>query len=557
MANEKNKRKSRGSKAQDEPALPVTGGARSAQQPATDGSNALSVDPEEVTQIVPVASITPPAASLAPPAERIAQVAVATTLASRVADAAAAKLLLFDELPADERPTPHDRVLLLGLVWGGTTLIELEQIPRGGDLSVGKLFDLPAVKLPPRFKLVRHVGDDLVFTLPAELKTEVHSAGKLASFEQLCSNGKAQRVEAPFRGFAYTVQSDDRIVVQVAPQLTLIARYTRAARTRDRGILDSVDLGFFSTLLVALLALGLFFLMLRLTPHSDLTLGDDLTRNETRYTKYQVKPPAKELPKFKDLSGVKEGAKAKDDAGKFGKDDAKKKDADASKKGAPIVDPNKSEKDRKVIMKKGLLAALSKLGAGGGSAASNVLGPGGLGTGINNALGGVKGGAGIGDAYGVGGLGSRGAGSGGGGTALGIGGLGTKGNGHGRGGYGDIDLGGRGKDETQFIPGKTTVVGGLSRDVINRIIQRHYNEIKYCYEKELSKDPGLYGKVTVLFVIDGGGKVSDALVQQTTMSSESVEGCMINHVRRWAFPAPQGGGTVQVTYPYVFKSSGQ
>jgi hypothetical protein len=23
------------------------------------------------------------------------------------------------------------------------------------------------------------------------------------------------------------------------------------------------------------------------------------------------------------------------------------------------------------------------------------------------------------------------------------------------------------------------------------------------------------------------------------------------------FPAPQGGGTVQVTYPYVFKSSGQ
>jgi len=28
-------------------------------------------------------------------------------------------------------------------------------------------------------------------------------------------------------------------------------------------------------------------------------------------------------------------------------------------------------------------------------------------------------------------------------------------------------------------------------------------------------------------------------------------------VRRWVFPAPQGGGTVQVTYPYVFKSSAQ
>jgi hypothetical protein len=46
-------------------------------------------------------------------------------------------------------------------------------------------------------------------------------------------------------------------------------------------------------------------------------------------------------------------------------------------------------------------------------------------------------------------------------------------------------------------------------------------------------------------------------VQQTTMASEPVESCIVNHVRRWAFPQPQGGGTVQVTYPYVFKSSGQ
>ncbi|HXN55852.1 MAG TPA: AgmX/PglI C-terminal domain-containing protein, partial [Myxococcales bacterium] len=139
---------------------------------------------------------------------------------------------------------------------------------------------------------------------------------------------------------------------------------------------------------------------------------------------------------------------------------------------------------------------------------------------------------------------------------LGIGGLGTKGSGGGRGGYGDLDLGGRGKEETQFIPGKTTVVGGLSREVIDRIIQRHFNEIKYCYEKELAKNPALYGKVAVLFIIDGGGKVSDALVQQTTLSSEPVESCMVNHVRRWAFPQPQGGGTVEVTYPYVFKATG-
>ena len=118
-----------------------------------------------------------------------------------------------------------------------------------------------------------------------------------------------------------------------------------------------------------------------------------------------------------------------------------------------------------------------------------------------------------------------------------------------------MELGGKGKEETRFIPGKTVVIGGLSRDVINRIIQRHYNEVKYCYEKELTRDPGLYGKVSVLFVIDGTGRVADALVQQTTLSSEPVESCILQHVKRWVFPQPEGGSTVQVTYPYVFKSA--
>ncbi len=336
----------------------------------------------------------------------------------------------------------------------------------------------------------------------------------------------------------------------------MIARYVRAARAPDKTILDQLDISFTTTLLIAVLGLILFWLLLHITPRWDDMFGDDLSRNQARFTQYQVKPPEPQK-KFKELSGVKEGAKAKGDEGKFGKKDAVKKEADPSKKGAPIVDPDKKEKDRQTVMKSGLLAALSKLNTGEQGAASDVLGPGGLGTGINNAIGGLKGGAGQGDAYGVGGLGSRGNGSGGGGTAMGIGGLGTKGNGHGRGGYGSIDLGGRGKDETEFIPGKTTIVGGLSRDVIDRVIQRHYNEIKYCYEKELTKDPGLYGKVEVLFVIGGNGGVVDALVQQTTMSNETVESCMINHVKRWIFPAPQGGGTVQVSYPYVFKASGQ
>ena len=474
--------------------------------------------------------------------------------AARAGDAAAARLL-FDDPAGGPEPRGGERVLLVGLVWGQETLIELEQVGRGGDLRAGKLFDLPVVKLPREFRIVQPDGDGHVVTVPAEMQAEVHRGGLVKRFDE----AGARRVQAPFAGHAHRLGPRDRVVVRVAPQLELVARYVRSERQRDRSIFARLDVGFASTVAAALLFLALFWLMVRIAPRHDETVTDDLAGNQQRIARYQVKPrekPPEEQPKPRDVSGVKEGAKAREDEGKLGKPEAKKKEAAPSRKGAPVVDPDKRESDRRKVMKLGLVAALSKMGATGGGA-SNVLGPGGLGTGINAALGGVKGRAGTGDTYGVGGLGSRGTGQGGGGTAIGIGGLGTKGSGGGRGGYGEVDLGGRGKEETQFVPGRTIVVGGLSRDVINRIIQRHYNEVKYCYEKELTKDPGLYGKITVMFVIDGTGRVGDALVQQSTMGSEPVESCIVGHVRRWAFPAPEGGSSVQVTYPYVFKSSAQ
>ena len=292
---------------------------------------------------------------------------------------------------------------------------------------------------------------------------------------------------------------------------------------------------------------------IKFTDLGQTNLSDDLFKNAAKYQKIVIAPPSPEVKKkVLDLSGVKEGAKAQKEEGKFGKKEAKKQDADPSKKGAPVVDPNKREEDRMKVAKSGMLGALAKLGD---QATSNVLGPGGMGTGMNNALGGLKGGAGMGDAHGVGGLGSRGTGVGGGGNGLGLGGLGTKGSGHGKGGYGQLDLGGKGKDTVRVVPGKTTVVGSLSREEIERVIKRHENEILFCYKSELNKDPNLYGKVAVNFTIDGAGAISDAQVAQTTMNNSNVEQCMLSRIRRWKFPEPKGGGVVVVTYPWILRSA--
>ena len=50
--------------------------------------------------------------------------------------------------------------------------------------------------------------------------------------------------------------------------------------------------------------------------------------------------------------------------------------------------------------------------------------------------------------------------------------------------------------------------------------------------------------------------VQSASVTNSTISNSRVEGCISQSVRRWTFPAPDGGGVVGVNYPFVLSSQG-
>src|SRR5436305_8243038 len=131
-----------------------------------------------------------------------------------------------------------------------------------------------------------------------------------------------------------------------------------------------------------------------------------------------------------------------------------------------------------------------------------------LGSDVDIVLGGLVGNQ-IGEAYGVGGLGLVGTGSGGGGTGegtIGLGNLGTIGKGGGGGngsgyGRGAGGLGGRRAHAPDVIPGQANVRGSLDKEIIRRIIRRHINEVKYCYEQELTKKPELGGRIMVQFPV--------------------------------------------------------
>lgn len=101
---------------------------------------------------------------------------------------------------------------------------------------------------------------------------------------------------------------------------------------------------------------------------------------------------------------------------------------------------------------------------------------------------------------------------------------------------------------------ETSIEGGLDRDAIAEVIKRNLGQIRYCYERQLSSNPDLYGKVLVNFVIGADGSLGAQKIGNTTLKSDMVEGCILRRMAAWKFPQPKGGTQVRVSYPFLFKA---
>ena len=320
----------------------------------------------------------------------------------------------------------------------------------------------------------------------------------------------------------------------------------------------------------SVVALGLFLLMIFSVPPDPKSLSLDLFNSDNRFVKFLIKPPEEkeeEIPEWLKKKGPEEqggkGKRHKGEEGKMGKKTSKNKEGLYGLKGPKDnPDPHLAKKLAEEEAKNaGILGVLKQ---SEGSHIASIFGrDAALGNDAENVLGGLIGNQ-IGEAYGVGGLGLVGTGSGGGGTGegtIGLGNLGTIGKGGGGGngsgyGRGAGGLGGRRAKAPDVIPGQANVRGSLDKEIIRRIIRRHINEVKYCYEQELTKKPELGGRIMVQFTIAASGQVIASVLQNSTMGNPRVENCTVQAVRRWEFPKPLGGGIVIVSYPFVLTPAG-
>ncbi len=466
------------------------------------------------------------------------------------------------------------------VMWGDRSVLHVEHMspPRSfyigeantaKDKSVDFIVGSEALGGSSRIPVVVSTGGGVAAIIPAGATGEVTVNGQTKSLTDLAASGQTQAAAEMAGATQYAVPPGATVKVKYR-EFTFITKAVPAGKRIAGGA--SFEMRPLLFIGGSLLVHGIFLLMFYFVPPATSSLSLDLLDEDSRLVQYLMEPPEtveEELPEFLDQnqaddSGGK-GERHKGEEGQMGKESNEKTRNKFGIEGPEDnQDPHMAREEAiEQARTAGILGVLQATTGAFNSPTSPFGRDSALGNDPMSALGALMGDQ-IGANFGFGGLGLRGTGRGGGGTGegtIGLGNFGTIGHGAGGGsgsgyGRGAGNFSGREARVPQIRAGTADVRGSLSREVIRRVIRRHINEVKFCYEQELNSRPDLAGRVTVSFIISPTGAVQSSQVGATTLSNQRVETCIVGAVRRWTFPAPEGGGIVVVNYPFTLEPSG-
>lgn len=452
------------------------------------------------------------------------------------------EVLLGTAETADPTADPTKEKVLEVVQVFGDAVVDLKHFAPGRAVSLGATlvkslrgtrhaedFFLPTALLPaPTHALFAAEGAGWVAVVAPEWNGWVEGpAGRrtIAAFAAVSSPGADGLLRMP-------IGPDERAVVEIGAAI-FVARPVRPSKRVAVTGRDGIDyplLGITGFMGFVAMMFGVALSAIQ-PPVKASRLGD-----EDRLVEILLNRPV-DAPKPPSPAPGPSGERAKNAEGARGKPDSTE-----TQDRSPIA---QRDRDQVAAEAAGVLGALQN-----NATLDAILGDSGLSSSINAGLGTIIGPRAT--QVGAGGLGQRGTGIGGGGNVESIGGLGPRGRGPGADGF---RPGGGTKVDgvpTSIDTGDIVSFGQLDKALIDAVVKRNLAHIRYCYQRELTKNPALQGKITVKFTIANDGSVSSAITKASSMANATVESCINGRFMRMTFPEPKGGGLVIVSYPFFF-----
>jgi outer membrane biosynthesis protein TonB len=455
---------------------------------------------------------------------------------------------------------PKPKILRIGIIQGGR-IVEERLVRKRENITIGQsaknMFVVPSDALPRNWLLFETSGSQYVAHFSDGMDARIAVGNEIISLSQLKQTGKIQK-----RGTSWPLPLDERSRGKISlADMTILFQFVTPPPPQPRPQLPASVRGsaltgmdwFFTT--IAAVSFLLHLTLIIYLRNVDWPRKPDIEAVPDRFVQMvQVKKEEKKPVEAKKTEEKKDEKKAekKKEVAEEKKAAAPKKELTEEEKAKLAEEKARADAERRArlaeqVKSTGLLKLLGARADGEGSIA-DVLGKGDVDRDQEKAFQGV---GGVGVASGndqLRGIKSGGSGSG---RVASVGGLR---------GSGSIEGGGTGtaaaeKKVSGVVKSEAPAVDGeLDPNMVAKEVRTRLGAIKACYERALKRNPNLSGKVVIHWTITQAGTVSGVDVEQDTLGDAEVASCIKSLVARWRFPAPSGG-SVEVSFPFVFQSS--
>lgn len=461
-------------------------------------------------------------------------------------------------LPPEQPLTQENRILEMRMYWG-EVLLGMYHYDKPKKITIGEskhtdIF-ISSEGLPAEvFPIIRYDDGEYILSFANEMEGEVEIDGRIHPLNDLRGSSMAQKDEDYDGTYIYKMPMDSRALVHWGGA-TFALRFVSPAKAVPNDFFKNLDLQYVNMLLISIFFHVAAVVTFMVYPHDIASLKEDLFDRSDRFAELLLDPEKPSESNKNLLDEIKKKVEKKKTKKVKTKKPTKKLKLAKQDKSSKTPRRRKSQAQKKAEVKQ----QFQKLFNSGGGGAGSMLGGGGGGV-VSGNLTNAIGTTGKGSAGALAGMGIRGSGpatGGGVGTSRGIAGIGTSGRlGGGGSGYGSKVGGlGSGRQEKMVELSQPRIMGALPPEVIKRVINQHKQQIRYCYEVQLQRDKDLEGRVAMRWVIGKTGKVVRVQVKESSINNANVERCIASKIRTWKFPKPQGGGIVEVNYPFVFRAT--
>jgi hypothetical protein len=94
---------------------------------------------------------------------------------------------------------------------------------------------------------------------------------------------------------------------------------------------------------------------------------------------------------------------------------------------------------------------------------------------------------------------------------------------------------------------------GLDADIVRRIHRAHQSELRRCYASLLERDEQASGTIVVRLEIGPSGTIERVVGEaEATLEDRATRRCVREAIRKWRYPKPRDGATVEVVQSWTF-----